>query len=182
MRLFVAIDIAPSVVEALADLRKGLEPHGSNLRWVRPESMHLTLKFLGEVSTRQLMAIEDRLGTIRRAAFKVSVSGVGFFPNRWAPRVFWAGVSAKHLEALAVAVEKQMIELEFPPDRRKFTPHLTLARSTRDGRVNPNLVRTSDRFQNSEFGEFTADRFHLYESQIDPSGAVYRKLHAYPLI
>ena len=159
-----------------------LEPHSSNLQWVRPESMHLTLKFLGEVSLLRLETIADRLGTIRRAAFKVSVSGVGFFPNMRAPRVFWAGVASKHLEPLAAAVEKQMIELDFSPERRKFTPHLTLARSRRGGHMNPGLVQASEQFRKHEFGQFTVDRFHLYESRLGPSGAVYEKLTDYRLL
>ena len=162
-------------------MRSELEPHTSRLRWVRSESLHLTLKFLGEVSPRPLEAIDDRLERIRRAAFKVSVSGVGFFPNIKAPRVLWAGVSSKAVEQLAADVDQQMVELDFPPERRKFTPHLTLARSRGNEHINPELVQAAERFRNREFGDFTADRFHLYESRLQPSGAVYKKLGDYPL-
>jgi 2'-5' RNA ligase len=181
VRLFVAIDLAPSIVRSLSEMRNELEPHTSKLRWVRSESLHLTLKFLGEASPRPLGAIEDRLGRIRGAAFKVSVSGVGFFPNIKAPRMLWAGVSSKAVEQLAADVDKQMVELDFPPERRKFTPHLTLARSRGNGHINPELVQAVERIRNSEFGDFTADRFHLCESRLHPSGAVYKKLGDYRL-
>ncbi len=181
MRLFVAIDLAPSIVESLSEMRGELEPYAGNLRWVRSESIHLTLKFLGEVPQPRLGAIEDRLGTIRRAAFKVSVSSVGFFPNIGAARVLWVGVSSNAVEQLAADVDEQMIELDFLPERRKFKPHLTLARSRGNGRINPKLVQAADRFRNSDFGEFTVDRFHLYESRLNPSGAVYKKLGDYRL-
>lgn len=181
MRLFVAIDLPTLVVRSLSEIRGELEPHTSKLRWVRPESIHLTLKFLGEVSPPRLGAIEDSLARIRGAAFKVSISGVGFFPNNRAPRVLWAGVASEALGHLAGEVDAQMIALDVPPQRRKFTPHLTLARSRGDGRMNPDLVQAVERFRNSDFGEFTANRFHLYESRLDPSGAIYKKLGAYPL-
>ena len=181
MRLFVAIDLPLSIVESFSGIREELEPHSRNLRWVRSESIHLTLKFLGEVSPPRLVPIEVQLGRIRRAAFKLSVSGVGFFPNIKAPRVLWVGVSSQAVERLAADVDKPMSELGFPPDRRKFTPHLTLARSRGKGHMNPKLVQAAGRFRDSDFGEFTADRFHLYESRLDPSGAVYKKLDDYRL-
>ena len=181
MRLFVAIDLTQSIVDSLKELRRQLEPLAGNARWVRRESMHLTLKFLGEVSTTRLDSVKERLTTIQRSAFKVTVSGVGFFPNVRAPRVFWVGVGSQDLEQLARDIEKRMTELDFPRERRKFTPHLTLARSRRDGRMNRNMVQAAEKFRDQDFGMFTADRFYLYESQLNPSGAIYKKLDDYPL-
>lgn len=175
------MDLTQSVIESLCELRLELEPQTGKARWVRPESMHLTLKFLGEVFPPRLDSIRERLGAIRRSAFKVTVSGVGFFPNTRVPRVFWAGVLSEDLEKLAEDVEKQMAELDFPRQRRKFTPHLTLARNRKDGRMNRNMVQAAEQFLDRDFGTFTADRFHLYESQLKQSGAIYKKLDDYPL-
>ncbi len=75
-----------------------------------------------------------------------------------------------------------MIELDFPPERKTFTPHLTLARTRRDGPMSQTLVQAAQRFRNTVFGDFTADRFHLYESRLDSSGATYRKLADYRLV
>ena len=175
------MDLTRSIVDSFEELRRQLEPLAFNTRWVRPESMHLTLKFLGEVSTTRLDSVKERLTTIERSAFKVTVSGVGFFPNMRVPRVFWVDVGSQGLEQLARDVDNQMTELDFPRERRKFTPHLTLARSRRDGRMNRDMVQAAEKFRNHDFGIFTADRFHLYESQLDPSGAIYKKLGDYPL-
>ncbi len=113
------MDLTQSVIESFEELRRHLELLAGNARWVRPESMHLTLKFLGDVSTTRLDSVKERLATIQRSAFKVTVSGVGFFPMR-APRVFWVGALSEDLEQLARDVEKQMIELDFPRERRNL--------------------------------------------------------------
>ena len=175
------MDLTQSIVDSFEELRQQLDPLAGNARWVRPESMHLTLKFLGEISTTRLDSVKERLTSIQRSAFKVTVSGVGFFPNMRVPRVFWVGVGSQGLEQLARDVDRQMTELDFPRELRKFTPHLTLARSRRDGRMNHNMVQAAEKFRDHDFGIFTADRFHLYESQLDPSGAIYKKLDDYPL-
>ena len=179
MRLFIATDLPSSVIESISEVRKDLTTKPEKARWVRPESMHLTLKFLGEVAPDRVSALDGRLETIRRPAFQVSISGVGFFPNERAPRVFWAGVSSQDLERLATEIEQQMAELDFPAERRRFSPHLTLARSRRNVRIEPKLVQEAERFRNREFGMFTTDRFYLYESQLESGGVIHTKLREY---
>ena len=180
MRLFIATELPSSVIESISEVRKDLTTKTEKARWVRGESMHLTLKFLGEVAPNRVSALDGRLETIRRPAFKVSISGVGFFPNERAPRVFWAGVSSEDLERLAAEIAQQTAELDFPVERRKFSPHLTLARSRRNVRMEPKLVQAAEGFRNRNFGVFTTDRFYLYESQLEPGGAIYTKLREYP--
>ena len=129
--MFVALDPALSVVRSVSEVQSKLKPYADSLKWMRPESMYLTLKFLEEVSPPRLRAVEHRLEAIRRPAFKVSVSGVGFFPDTQSPQVLWTGVSSTALARLAGEVDRQMVALNFPPEYRKFMPHLTLASSRR---------------------------------------------------
>ncbi len=181
MRLFIATDLPATLIQTISDMQKHLRSVTESARWVRPESMHLTLKFLGEVAEEKLGAIDERLGRIRTQPFKVRVSGVGFFPNDRAPRVFWAGIESPALQELAQKVEEQTVELGFRAEKRPFRPHLTLARSRRDRRIDTALVGESAPFLEREFGTFTTDRFYMYQSRLRPTGAEYEQLFEYRL-
>jgi len=181
MRLFIATDIPSEVLDSISELRRELDPEGERARWVGPESIHLTLKFLGQVAPEQTEVIDQSLRAVRAAAFKVSISGVGFFPNDRSPRVFWVGVSSEGLTGLAQEVEQQMVGLGYPAESRPFSPHLTLARCSKKGRIHSSLVGAAAEYAEQKWGMFTTDRFFLYESHLERSGAVYEKLKEYPL-
>ena len=181
LRLFIAVDLPTPMARSVSEVRRELESLDGPLRWVRPALMHLTLKFLGQVKSARVQAIDRSLETVRASAFKVSVSGVGFFPNVRAPRILWAGVVSEDLENLAGEIETRMVETGFPPERRKFTPHLTLARTRGSSPVRRDTVLAAERSRDRSFGEFTVDCFHLYESQLHPAGAIHTKIHEYLL-
>ena len=181
MRLFIAAKVPRTVVASISALRERLDPERSGARWVRPESLHLTLKFLGEVDPSRLEGIGEGLDQIRRAAFNVVVSGVGFFPNERSPRVFWLGIQSDGLEQLARDVEIRMVEAGFPPDERAFEPHLTLARRPRQGRIARQLVEAAGRLPDEALGTFRVESYHLYQSHLERSGATYTILGSYPL-
>ncbi len=196
MRLFVALDIDESIQQRLDDYIRTLQPRLPGVRFVRSDTYHVTLKFLGEV--RGADAVRARLREVRAAGFPIHVGGVGFFPNARAPRVFWAGVNtsaktaanAAELAALARSVDQSLEALGFPPER-DYHPHLTLARN---GSARPRRLHTerppgafaqlSAIVASSpapEFGTMTAREFFLYESRLSPSGASYHKLEAFTL-
>jgi 2'-5' RNA ligase len=180
MRLFIATDLPHDVVSAVSALRSALgEP--DSVRWGRNESMHLTIRFLGETPGDRIGPIDAALREIRQEPFEVVVCGVGFFPNERAPRVFWAGVRSKGLARLAGEVERRIIRLGFEAERRPFKPHLALARVPRSGRMDPRFVEKARAFRGREFGAFRTDRFFLYRSRLEPCGAVYERLNEYPL-
>ena len=181
MRLFIATDLPASLLQTIAGVQQQLNQVTESARWVRPESMHLTLKFLGEVAHERLAAIDRRLRRIRTPPFKVRASGVGFFPNGRAPRVFWVGIVSPDLRDLAARVDEQTVELGFPSEKRPFSPHLTLARGRGNRRLDSALVGESGRFSAREFGTFTTDRFCMYQSMLRPAGAIYEKLFEYRL-
>ena len=129
MRLFVALDIPAAIRERLTQFMGTLHQHAPGARWVKPESLHVTLKFLGEVPENHLTAIEAALRKIEGIPFPVAFKGTGFFPTPKSARVFWVGVDApQELPSLAGRIDAALRPLGFEPEQREFSPHLTLAR------------------------------------------------------
>ncbi len=181
MRLFLAIDLPAELRGELGRLQDKLRRACPGWRWTRPEGIHLTLRFLGEV------APED--DAPRRAAWRAvaagsgpisfRVGGVGVFPAPARPRVLWVGVDAEpreRLAALADAFEEAARREGFAPETRPFRPHLTLARAARDER--PAAPPDTD---TGILGEVTAREVVLFRSELLPQGARYTKLDAFLL-
>lgn len=184
MRTFIAIDLAPRLKDALQGLVRDLSPLATNIRWVRTGGMHLTLKFLGEISDGQAAAVAAEVGTIAAgtARFSIRLRGVGAFPpGRSAPRVVWAGVEAgPGLVALQQRIETAVSTLGFEPERRPFQPHLTLGRAKLPGRQE-RLLQEMNRLKDREFGEMEVDRLTLFRSVLAPGGAEYSVLGEFEL-
>ncbi|HXE90124.1 MAG TPA: RNA 2',3'-cyclic phosphodiesterase [Terriglobales bacterium] len=192
MRLFVAIDIEDAIRQRLARFMEGVRGFAPEVRWVRPESLHLTLKFLGETDEATAERVRQSLAGIRNRAPQISFGGTGFFPTPRSARVFWIGVEASEpLAELAEKVEQAMEGLGYERERREFAPHLTLARSGsgRPGRGpedKPNLRfrRLQEKLAAMpppDFGTMTAREFHLYQSRLSPKGSEYTKLASFKL-
>jgi 2'-5' RNA ligase len=182
VRLFVALDVPGQVREALAELSARLKKICLSARWVRLESVHITLKFIGEVSLQTVERIREALRSL--PAFPPIVlrfAGLGFFPNARRPRVFWAGVEADpQLAALAGAIEAKLDPLGIPAEKRDFHPHLTLARFEPPQGTQA-LVAAVEALGAPDFGGETFNEFHLYQSVLKRSGAEYTRLVTYPL-
>jgi 2'-5' RNA ligase len=180
VRLFVALEIPPAVRENLANFMKQLRPLAPEPRWVRPENLHVTLKFIGEVPSEKLGAIRAALAAIRaNQAVTIEFRGLGFFPNEKRPRVFWTGMNASpNLKALAADIEHAMERLGIPPEQRPFSPHLTLARFE-PPRLPEKLRAPIQENAKRECGSLAAKEFHLIESQLKPSGAEYTTLESF---
>lgn len=134
LRLFVALELPPSWCDALSSLQDELRRQGlARLRWVRPESAHLTLRFLGAVAEERLpeVAAATARAARRYRPLALTLDAPGVFGPPARPRVLWAGVGGdvQALTRLAGAIEREMIALGFPAERTHFTPHLTLART-----------------------------------------------------
>ena len=180
MRLFIAIDLPEDVRGALAELQRNLKSVGDSVRWVAPESVHLTLKFIGEAPEARVEEIDAALAALSWKPFTVFVRGLGFFPGSRSPRVLWAGLDASTMNELAQQIDTRMERLGFEKEKRAFRPHLTLARA-RGSRIDASLVEAVSSYEDYDFGSFTVDRFHLFQSILKPSGAVYIKLKEYLL-
>jgi RNA 2',3'-cyclic 3'-phosphodiesterase len=186
VRLFVALEIPPAVRDNLAALMKNLgvlEPRssGKKARWVRPENLHVTLKFIGEAAPAKLDELVVALSSVRsERPAELRFRGTGFFPNEKRPRVFWAGIEASpNLAAIAGDIEQQLEKLGYPREKRAFTPHLTLARFEPPG-ISERLRAVVKENAARDFGPIRTGEFHLIESKLKPSGAEYTTLHSFP--
>jgi 2'-5' RNA ligase len=181
VRAFIAIDLPEPIHALLALDQQSFRAVCPEARWTRSEGIHLTLKFLGEISNEQVAEVTEALGVLGRfEPFAVDIEGFGFFPNARRPRVFWAGVKAPPaLAQLAERVEASMEKLGFSPEQRPYQPHLTLARF-QDPRPQPALQELLDRKENASVGHFQASEFFLYESKLSPQGATYRRVARFP--
>ena len=187
MRLFVALDLETSVRERIALFLRGVEGFAPEVRWAKPESLHITLKFIGEQSVENLPRIQQALTAIASATIRLTFRGYGFFPSNTAPRVFWVGIeSSPALPALAAEVDSVLSPLDIPPETHAFTPHLTLARSAsgtprkrKEDQPNLRFAELQKRLTAMpalDFGTMTAHEFFLYESKLSPQGSQYRKI------
>ncbi len=183
VRLFIAIEISQDVRAALAALLKEFRAMAPQVKWVRPENMHLTLKFLGETDSSKLTAMQAVLSAIRSSQPNtLHFRGLGFFPNAKRARVLWAGMEASpNLPALATEIDQAMHKLGFPLEDRPFTPHMTLARFQPPG-LPPKLAAAAQESASREFGSLIAREFHLIESKLKPAGAEYTTLRSFPFV
>jgi 2'-5' RNA ligase len=188
MRLFVALDSPDRVRASLRELIARLKPESGSARWVRPEGMHVTLKFIGETDSNKVGVIRSAIACVQSAqAVELHFRGLGFFPNEHRPRVLWCAVeSSPNLAELAAAVDQALAPLEIPRESRAFVPHLTLARfnasrgpSRGVGKLDK-LVRVASELKSSDFGSALETEFYLYESILKPSGAEYKRLAGFP--
>lgn len=181
MRAFIAIDLPDAIHRALADVQNDFRGAGRDARWTRPEGIHLTLKFLGEISDAQTKQVVEALAALGHfAPFSVEIRGFGFFPGANRPRVFWAGVMAPPtLAELAAQVESAMERIGFARESRAYSPHLTLARF-QVPRPQPALQSAAADQAAKSLGKFEASEFFLFESKLSPQGAQYRKVVKFP--
>jgi len=178
LRTFIAVTIPDSVREKIAEFQEELKQHGADVKWVRPESIHITLKFLGDVEEER---IDEVARAVQRAVegvkpFPVSVGGAGTFPNDRRPRVLWVGVeeSAEKLADLAMRIDGELSVLGFERERRKYSGHLTIGRVRSPNRIGP----TVEAMHSVEFegGVFEAAEVLFVKSDLKPTGAVYTAL------
>jgi RNA 2',3'-cyclic 3'-phosphodiesterase len=192
MRTFVAVDIPEEIRQKLARFVEGVRGFAPEARWVNPASLHVTLKFIGEIGEGKVTEVKQALAALSGETSTISFRDTGFFPTVKAARVFWIGVEADaKLAGLAAAVDAALAPLGIAREERAFTPHLTLARTgsgrpgrTRGDRANESFQKLQEKLEQMpapEFGTMTAHDFALYESKLAAGGAVYTRLQRYAL-
>jgi 2'-5' RNA ligase len=184
MRTFVAIGLPERLREQLETLMGELRRCDADVRWVAPKSMHLTLKFLGEIQPRDFSDIDEVLRKISASASptRARLRGIGSFPHLRRPRVIWIGIEPDddHLTALHSSLEDALQELGFPRDKRGFRPHLTLGR-VRSSRGKDALMRAIEASEGVDLGHLQIAELTLFESDLRQKGAVYTALGRYRL-
>ncbi len=190
LRLFIAINLPDDLLEALTATQRQLQRKltAYPLRWTRPEGIHLTLKFLGDVDPARIPALTEALNraAAKHASFILPVGGLGMFPNARRPNVLWVGVhdGDHHLRHLAADVDKAMARLGWPREKRSFNGHLTLARVKKQAgnRERRMLGETVDGLVGyARLGALPVQTIHIMRSQLRPNGAVYTAVQAVPL-
>jgi 2'-5' RNA ligase len=185
MRLFIALDIPAEVRSRLTGYVERVRPLAPDARWARIESLHVTLKFIGEVADAKVSEIKSALVPIKVEPFRVDFKEIGFFPNPRSPRIFWAGVNASDaLPQLAATVESAMERIGIDPEKRPYHPHLTLARAPEGGASRNCFRLLQERLAteaSADFGTMTAVEFFLYQSQLMRGGSRYTKLQRFSL-
>ena len=194
MRLFLALDIDEAIRERISRLVEGVRNFAPDARWVKDESLHVTLKFIGEQPDEKVEAIKQSLTSLTAATTEIRFRGCGFFPTPKSARVFWIGMEAgPELAALTAAIDDKMPALGIAKEERAFRPHLTLARSAggsgsprwrRGDAPNRTFHHLQERvaaLPTPEFGTMTPREFFLYRSQLSPKGSKYTKLAKFTL-
>jgi len=184
IRAFVALPLPGSVRDEIRRAQEALKVHRFRIRWVRPESIHLTLKFLGDVSPMDIDRIQTALtqAAAGSGALTLCTKGFGAFPNLRKPRVLWVGVSGDidGLFSCQQRVENELAQIGFPAESRRFKAHLTIGRSKGSVR-GERLMEAFEALPDFQSPHFTADTIILYQSQLEPRGAVYTKLRTISL-
>jgi 2'-5' RNA ligase len=184
IRSFIAIDFPEEIRKALEDIQRQLKPCGAGVRWVKPGSIHLTLKFLGNIQAAQVEdiahAVAQEIGD--HPPVTLCPAGLGAFPSPRKPRVLWVGLEGEvqKLKGIQARVEHALEPLGFAHEKRSFRPHLTIGR-VKDRRRLQSLVDTMAALDVPPFDSFDVTEIILYKSDLRPTGAIYTKLHRMPL-
>ena len=188
LRAFIAIEIPPEIHKAIesktAPLRAALD--SSVVRWVTTNNIHLTLKFLGDISPANVDMLSQMLSVevSQHSIFELKFGGLGAFPNPKRPRVVWIGIQAPAgLEALQHGIEAATATLGYPSEERPFSPHLTIGRVKQTARsADMQKIRTAlEETKVGMLGSAQVTAVHLFKSDLKPTGAAYTRLFSAPL-
>ncbi|HEY6763368.1 MAG TPA: RNA 2',3'-cyclic phosphodiesterase [Candidatus Sulfotelmatobacter sp.] len=194
MRLFIALDLHESIRENVSTFVNSVKGFAPGARWARPESLHVTLKFIGQMPEDQVPQLQHILTELRAKAFEIHVREYGFFPTAKAARVFWIGIHAgAQLAALAHDIDARTSALGIPREEHSFNPHLTIARrsggsgsrrANREDGPSPTFRLLAEKLVAMgplDFGSMAVRRFFLYQSKLSPTGSRYSELCEFPL-
>ncbi|OGP92783.1 MAG: 2'-5' RNA ligase [Deltaproteobacteria bacterium RBG_16_54_18] len=183
-RLFFAVELSQEIQAGVRRIQQGLKERAPGVRWVRPEGIHLTLRFLGEVAPERIEDIWSRVarGVQTIDSFTFGVRGCGGFPIAKKPRVIWIGIQdpSGSLKAMQAKVETGVVEFGFPREERGYNPHLTLGR-LHPGKGQGMIAQAIEATRAADLGEMEVREVCLFRSQLKPTGAEYTKLKVIPL-
>lgn len=175
-RLFIAVDLPEEIRENLGAMSFGIP----GAKWVAPEQLHLTVRFIGDVDGALFRDIKEGLDAISFAPFSLQLKGVGYFPPRGTPRVLWVGLEkSEPLQILKKKIDQALFRAGVEPDARKFSPHITLARlkNTPVQKI-ANFLAGNGLFSQAPF---QVEDFKLYSSILSPKGAYHKVERVYSL-
>lgn len=178
IRTFIAVELPLDLKNVIADFQRSIKTENFPVKWVKPENLHLTLKFIGDIDQQTADLMKQKMEEMPPVhnAFETVVSGTGVFPNIKKPRVFWSGIThgAEELAELAKKVDNFTAGFNIEKEKRSFKPHLTLGRMK-----NPKFIRGLENFISPDIlyaGTFVVDKLILMKSDLKPTGAEYTPL------
>jgi 2'-5' RNA ligase len=178
LRVFIAADVPEGEVkQKITEFQKTLAQTGADLKSVEPVNIHITLRFLGDTPTALVEQLRDELRKVEFQPFNVLFKGTGVFPDLNRINVVWIGIQEGNvgLVDLCAKINRSLAKYNIPPDRRGFSPHLTVAR-VRSGRNREALAKMLKSLTDLEFGAFKVDSFTLKQSTLTPTGPIYKDL------
>jgi 2'-5' RNA ligase len=178
IRSFIAFDIDDKeIMNKLSEVQEKLVKTGANLKLVKPENIHITMRFLGNIQPAMVDKIHNEMKQIVFTPFEAQIQGIGAFPTLKYARVVWAGIKkgAEKLEDIFNQLEPRLQKLGFAPDKKGFSPHITIAR-VRTGRNKAELVHCINELTNYEFGVLHVNCLKLKKSVLTPKGPIYSTL------
>lgn len=184
VRSFLALDPPEAILREIGRIQNRLQRHiFGDVRWVRPEAVHLTLKFFGDVPECDVANISAVAGRAAAGArpLDLTIGGIGVFPDPHRPRIIWLGMGGEteRLVTFQQGMERELEKIGFPGEERPFRPHLTLAR-IKSSRGLTGLEKALEKGETYAAGRFTATGLCLFKSDLTPRGAIYTRLAEYP--
>lgn len=178
IRAFIGVEVAPTTIAGITSAIAELKPKLPAIRWVAPANFHLTIKFLGDIEANQV----DTIGAALQLALApfprctINAKGLGVFPALRHAKILWVGFFGDELARLAANIDRALLALEFSAEPREFTPHLTIGRWRQVDRSALNLKQELHLWRDRDFGATIVDRVSLFQSVLEPTGAVYSPL------
>jgi 2'-5' RNA ligase len=180
IRAFVAVDIESAEIKGkLVSAQDHLRQTGADLKLVEPENIHITMRFLGDISAPRVEEVKHALDAVEFAPFECEFVGMGAFPSMKRINVVWVGISAgsPELARISSTLEEGLRQIGFTPDNKGFNPHVTVAR-VKTGRNREMLASYIDQMRTYEFGKLPVNEVRLKRSILKPSGPVYTTIHS----
>jgi len=184
MRTFIAVELPENIKNKIGELQAPLKKTKAFVSWVKPENIHITLKFLGEVPEEKINEVFSATGLALKNAkkFKINLKEMGAFPDFRRPRVIWigAGMGGEELSNMANKIEEEMEKIGYPKENRKFSPHFTMGRVKSPKGIEKlmELVKSTD----FETEDIEVNEVTVMKSQLHPAGAIYTPLKKIPLL
>jgi RNA 2',3'-cyclic 3'-phosphodiesterase len=178
IRAFIGVEIDAQTIQKISAVVAQLEPRLPGMRCVAPANLHFTLKFLGPIDESKIDPIADALevGVCPFPRFTINAKGLGVFPDLKRPRVLWVGLEGSELTSLASTVERVLTPLGFAPEKRVFTPHLTVGRWRQFGDSGKKLAPELESWKSFNFGESTVAAVIFFQSVLKQQGVAYHPL------
>jgi 2'-5' RNA ligase len=185
IRSFLAFELPPEIKMVVTGVFEDSRRSSLDVRWVRPEGIHLTVVFMGNIKTEDLEAMGNEIGRVCSdfSPFQIALKGIGCFPNSRNPRVVWLGLvgDVERMSSFRDRLQKQLLPFGIQEEKRPLKPHLTLGRFKKALRDEGSLRKLMEKHKDLTSPVCTLDEFMLFKSDLNPGGAVYTKMLSWPL-